>query len=227
VRHRLSPVLAALGLIIPLGLAGAVSPVMLTEQTVLVAGTDGRRAGTRYAAGAVLTLLLITSAAATFGRAISLPSKPHLSATLDLILGAALLLVAALVRRSRRRIDAAPSPTSGEHAPHGTRAAFPFGVVSMATNFTTLALVVPAAKDIAAAGAGFPTRASLVVILVGLASAPAWIPVVIARSAPGVGLRALAGVGAFIARHGRTLTFAALVAAGVFFIGRGIGRLVG
>jgi hypothetical protein len=217
-------VLAALGLIVPLGLAGAVSPVMLTEQTMLVAGTDGRRAGTRYAAGAVLTLLVIASAAAIFGRAISLPSKPHLSATVDLILGAALLLVATLIRRSHRRADRAPAPTAGEHAPHGTRAAFPFGVVSMATNFTTLALVVPAAKDVATASVGILTRAILVLILVGLASAPAWIPVVMAR---GVGLRALAAVGLLIARHGRTLTFAALVVAGLFFLGRGIERLAG
>jgi hypothetical protein len=216
-------VLAALGLIVPLGLAGAVSPMMLTEQTVLVAGTDGRRAGTRYATGAVLTLLVIATATAVFGRAISLPSKPHLSATLDLILGAALLLVATLFGRSRRHLDRA----SGEHAPHATRGALPFGVVSMATNFTTLALVIPAAKDVAVADVGILMRALLVLILVGLASAPAWMPVAIVRAAPGMGRRALAAVGALIARHGRTLTLAALVLAGLFFIGRGIERLVG
>lgn len=219
--------LAALGLILPLGLAGAVSPVMLTEQTVLVAGTDGRRAGTRFAAGAVLTLLVIASAAAIFGRAISLPSKPHLSATLDLILGAALLLIATLFRRSRRRVDRAPAPAADAHAPHETRAALPFGVVSMATNFTTLALVIPAAKDVAAARVGILMRAILLLILVGLASAPAWIPVVLARAAPGVGVRALAAFGALITRHGRSLTLAALVVAGLFFIGRGIERLAG
>ena len=43
---RVRPVLAgARGAVIPLGLGGAVSPVMLTEQTVLLAGPDGGRAG--------------------------------------------------------------------------------------------------------------------------------------------------------------------------------------
>jgi Sap, sulfolipid-1-addressing protein len=215
-------VLAALTLIVPLGLAGAVSPVMLTEQTVLLAGAGGLRAGTRFAAGAVLTLLVVVSATAIFGRAVELPSKPHLSATLDLVLGTALLLVAAVVRRARRR----PKPADG-HTSGRSRAAFPFGVVSMATNFTTLALVVPAAKDVAAADVGIAARAFLVLVLVALASAPAWIPAAIARSAPGPGVRALEAVGGLIARHGRALTAAALVVAGLFFVGRGIERLVG
>ena len=54
--------LAALAVVIPLGLGGAVSPVMLTEQTVLLAGPDGRRAGVRYAAGVVLTTFVIVVA---------------------------------------------------------------------------------------------------------------------------------------------------------------------
>jgi len=215
-------VLAALTLIVPLGLAGAVSPVLLTEQTVLLAGDGGLRAGTRFAAGAVLVLLVVVSATALFGGAISLPSRPHLSATLDLVLGAALLIVATLVRRPRKRPQQA-----GEHSAHRTQAAFPFGVVSMATNFTTLALLLPAAKDVAAAHVGVVARAFLVLVLVGLASAPAWLPVALARSAPGVGLRALDAIGDLIARRGRALTAAALVVAGLFFVARGIVRLLG
>lgn len=214
--------LAALTLIVPLGLAGAVSPVMLTEQTVLLAGAGGLRAGTRFATGAVLTLLVVASATAFFGGAISLPSRPHLSATLDLVLGALLLVVATVVRRSHGR-----PRRDGEQPSHRSRAAFPFGVVSMATNFTTLALVVPAAKDVGAAHVGIVARAFLVVVLVGLASAPAWLPAALARAAPGAGVRILGVIGDFIARRGRTLTAAALLVAGLFFVGRGIERLVG
>jgi hypothetical protein len=90
-------VLATLAVVIPLGLGGAVSPVMLTEQTVLLAGPDGGRAGVRYAAGVVLTTLVIVVAIVLFGRAISLPTKPHLDATLDLVLGLVLVNVAVLV----------------------------------------------------------------------------------------------------------------------------------
>ena len=79
--------LAALAIVIPLGLAGAVSPVMLTEQSVLLANPDGGRAAVRYAAGVVVTALVIVVAFGLFGRAISLPTEPHLDATLDLVLG--------------------------------------------------------------------------------------------------------------------------------------------
>jgi hypothetical protein len=80
-------VLAALAVVIPLGLGGAVSPVMLTEQTVLLAGPDGGRAGVRYAGGVVLTTFVIVVALVLFGRAISLPTEPHLDASLDLVVG--------------------------------------------------------------------------------------------------------------------------------------------
>ena len=79
--------LAALAVIVPLGLGGAVSPVMLTEQSVLLAGPHGGRAGVRYAAGVVLTTFVIVVAIVLFGRAISLPTEPHLDATLDLVVG--------------------------------------------------------------------------------------------------------------------------------------------
>ena len=94
--------LAALAVVIPLGLGGAVSPVMLTEQTVLLAGPAGGRAGVRYAAGVVFTTFVIVVAIVLFGRAISLPTEPHLDATLDLVLGLVLVNLAVLVFVSGR-----------------------------------------------------------------------------------------------------------------------------
>ena len=96
-------VLATLAVIIPLGLGGAVSPVMLTEQTVLLAGPNGPAAGVRYAGGVVLTTSVIVVALERFGRAISLPTEPHLDATLDLVLGLVLVNLAVLVLVSGRR----------------------------------------------------------------------------------------------------------------------------
>jgi threonine/homoserine/homoserine lactone efflux protein len=58
---------------------------------------DGGRAGVRYAAGVVLTTFVIVVAIVLFGRAVSLPTEPHLDATLDLVLGLVLVNVAVLV----------------------------------------------------------------------------------------------------------------------------------
>jgi len=87
---------------------------MLTKQTVLLAGPDGGRAGVRYAAGVVLTTFVIVLAIVVFGRAISLPTEPHLDATLDLVLGLVLVNVAVLVRVSGRRRGGSPSRKGGD-----------------------------------------------------------------------------------------------------------------
>lgn len=214
--------LQVLGVVVPLGLAGAVSPVMLTEQTVLLSRPDGRRAAALYAAGAALTLLIFTSIIVAFGRAITLPKEPHLNATLDLVLGGVLLALAVVLRLRRPR---EPKARAARRELGGS-AALAFGVVSMATNVTTLALVTPAAKEIAASDLGLTGRAVLVVALVALASTPAWSPVALTEVAPGPaerGLRAFAGL---IMRHGRLLTVVCLAAFGALLVLRGIIRLV-
>jgi len=220
-------VLAVLMLIIPLGLGGSVSPVMLTEQTLLLAGPDGRRAGMHYAVGAALTLLLVVLAVVLFGAALSLPSEPRLDACLDLALGAMLVFLAGLgyvwVRlHARVGHDQGPSKQWRRR-----RAAFPFGAFSMATNFTTLALVLPAAKEIASADLGVVGKVVLAFMLVGLASAPAWVPAVLTRVAPRAGQRILDAIGRLITRYGRQAIVALLSFAGIFFVARGLVRLNG
>jgi hypothetical protein len=96
-------VLQVLAFVVPLSLAGAVSPVMLIVQTVILAGPDGKRAGTRHAAGEPLTLLLFVSVLLLFGRAISLPEEPRLDATLDIVIGALLVVFAVAIRWRRPR----------------------------------------------------------------------------------------------------------------------------
>jgi Sap, sulfolipid-1-addressing protein len=199
---------------------------------VLLAGPDGGSAGVRYAAGVVLTTLVIVVAIERFGRAISLPTEPHLDATLDVVLGLVLVNVAVLVLVSgRRRRSGSPSPKGDEDrdasASGQVRAAFAFGVFAMATNFTTLALIAPAAKEISRTDVEIAAEAVLVLVLVGLVCMPAWVPVALTRVAPGPSQRGLAAVRDQIARRGRGFTLGLLSAAGLFFIGRGLIRLLG
>jgi hypothetical protein len=224
-------VLAALAVVIPLGLGGAVSPVMFTEQAVLLAGPNGARAGARYAAGVVSTTFVIVVAIVLFGRAISLPTEPHLDATLDLVVGLVLVNVAVVVFVSGRRRSGSPSRQDGDHrgagGSHQARGAFAFGVFAMATNFTTLALVAPAAKEIARTEVEIAAGAVLVLVLVGLVTMPAWVPLALTRLAPGPSRSALAVAREQLARRGRGFAVGLLSAAGLFFIGRGLIRLLG
>jgi hypothetical protein len=224
-------VLAALAVVVPLGLGGAVSPVMLTEQTVLLAGPDGGSAGLRYAAGVVLTTFVIVVAIVLFGRAISLPTEPHLDASLDLVVAVVLIFVAVLVLVLGRRRSGPPSHKGSDDPPASdsrrARAAFPFGVFSMATNFTTLALIAAAAKEISRTDAEVAAATVLVLVLVGLVTTPAWVPVALTRVAPGPSQRGLAALREQIACRGRGFTVGLLSAAGLFFIGRGLTRMLG
>lgn len=208
--------------LVPLGLAAAVSPVMLTEQTVLLAGPDGRRAALLYAAGTATFLMLVVVAVLLMGRSLSLPTEPHLDATLDLVVGGALLALALVVRlvrprdrHSARRHDRRLSPA----------AAFGFGTFSMGTNITTLALVVPAAKEVASSHAPSWGRLVAAVLLVALACLPAWGPVALVSSAPATAGRLLDRVEDLLHRHGRLLVVLLLAAGGTFLVGRGVMRL--
>jgi hypothetical protein len=107
----------------------------------------------------------------------------------------------------------------------GPGAALALGAVSMATNVTTLALVIPAAKEIAASELGFASRGVLVLALVGLASSPAWSPVVLTEVAPGPAERGLRTVAGLIVRRGRLLTVLCLATFGALLVLRGIIRL--
>ena len=213
---------SVLALIVPLGFASALSPMMLTEQTVLLSGHDGRRAASRYALGTALVVAVYASALVTWGHAISLPKRPTLSASMDIVAGALLVALALFIHRRRtERPHAEPA-----HREMRSSSAFGFGVFSMATNFTTLAILVPAAKDIAAASLFVVWKFVLVGVLVVLATMPAWVPVATMRIAPGPAERALTAVGTFISRHGRTLVATLVAVVGIVLAARGVHHVV-
>jgi len=215
-------VLHLLLVLVPLGLAASVSPVMLTEQTVLLAVPGRRRAGLLYAAGAATVLVLLVAAVLVMGRSLSLPTAPHLDATLDLVVGGALVALALAVYLVPAR-ERQPSRRGARQL--GPVAALGFGVFSMGTNVTTLALVVPAAKEIAAAPVPMWGRLLAAALLVALACLPAWGPVVLVAAAPRAAGRFLHRVEDLLHRHGRLLAVLLVGGAGLFLVGRGVIRL--
>jgi threonine/homoserine/homoserine lactone efflux protein len=220
-------VLPVLLLILPFGFASALSPVMLTEQTVLLSSEGGRRAGRRYAAGAFLVALLYVSVLVLFGQVISLPQEPKLDSTLDIALGAFLVVVALLIHRGRSRASQEKAEPKKSHRSFGPNRAFGFGVFSMATNFTTLALLVPGSKLIAAGNLLLPERALLVLVLAGLAATPAWLPVALTEAVPGPARRGLDWMGSMISNHGRQVIVGLVGGLGLLLILRGVSHAAG
>jgi hypothetical protein len=219
---------SALVIAVPLGLAAAVSPVMLAEQMVLVAQPNGRRAATAYALGTATVLVALTGMLLVLGRSVSLPRAPRLDTALDLVLGGLLLALAWWLGRRGRRAGAAATPMRPRRqAAMRPVEAFGFGLVSMATNFTSLPIVLVADKDIAASSSPWPIKALAVLVLVVLATAPAWAPVLAAALPGRRSQAALEAVAAFTAREGRQLGTAALALIGTVLVLRGALHVVG
>jgi hypothetical protein len=88
---------------------------MLSEQTVLMAGPGGRRAGLAYAAGTATVLVVLAGVVLAVGSRLALPSAPHLDAGLDMAVGAILL-----ASTFSRRQQPPPPPRSFAVGERGT-----------------------------------------------------------------------------------------------------------
>lgn len=208
----------------PLGLSAAVSPVMLSEQVVIVGGQRGRRTGSLFALGTVLVLVVVVVLVSLVGRSLRLPEAPHLDATADIVLGVVLLASALVLARVRRQPPDRGQPKVRSSMSPST--ALGFGLFSMATNVTTLTLVVVAVKDVTATDPTAGAAVLALTMLVALAAMPAWTPVLLA-CLPGRSTDVLTSLSDQVSRHGRQLAVATLLVVGAFLVVRGIVRLAG
>lgn len=215
-------------LMLPFALAGAVSPMVLTEQTVLLTTAGGRRTASIYVVGAVLVLTVYVSLLLLFGNLISFPAHESFSASVDLGLGIALLLFASFLRH-RGKVKAARRVEKKEKKEAriavGPVQAFGFGLLGMATNVTTLAALVPAAKIISDGDLALTDNAVLGLIVVVIASIPAWVPVVLTLIAPGPADRFLEALGDFFHRRGRLILVLIFGLLGIYLIVAGLLKL--
>lgn len=208
--------------LLPLALAAAVSPVMLTEQAVILSAPDGRRPAWLYAAGTAAVLSALVGVVVTAGQSLSLPQAPRLDASLDLVVGLVLLALALVLWGWKRDRPARAKPPRDEMS---LSRAFGFGAVSMATNVTSLALVVPAAKEIASSDLALGWCVVAAALLVAVVCLPAWAPVAATALAPAVAERLLTRLHDLIDQHGRALVVLLVAGAGTFLVLRGVVRL--
>lgn len=215
--------LELLRVVVPIGLSAAVSPVVLSEQAAVVGGPRGRRTGLLFTLGTVVVLVLVAVGGWFLGQSLQLPALPDLDARADVAFGVVLLLLAVVLAAYRpRHREAGPRP----RGPMSPAVALGFGVFSMATNFTTLPLVLVAVKDVTAADQSGAGSAFALGLLVVLASAPAWLPLLLA-AVPGRGLAVLTALSDVVSRHGRQVASALLLLVGAWLVVRGVVHLVG
>jgi hypothetical protein len=217
-------VLELLARLLPLMLAAAANPVVITMVVLLLTAPDRPllRAWSFLAGfalvlvvGGVLFLTIFHNNRDTFG------PGGGLYAWIDIGFGVVMGFTAALTLRRRAGGDEATRIVSRV----GPLACVGLGAVLMATNTSAIAAYVPLLHEIS--NSGLPRADHWVALAISdlVILAPIAAPALIRVAAPQRAGAALAAIRAFLDRHGAQIASAVFAALGIYLVIRGIGRL--
>lgn len=219
--------------ILPLAIGAAISPVVLTLVLLTLSGRVhplGR--GVAMAIGVVSPLVVAGIAGLFFFRnAVRVAQSGHtpgrVSALIDLAFAVILLgLLIRTVVKKPKRDGASPESdeTSVDESDEGVRPFrfAVFGTVLMLTNFTTIALFVPAVKVIAISHDPILTQLVALAVLILITSVTATIPVTFYAVAPTAASRVLTPIGDAAKKYNRTITIVLLIVFTAYLAYKGI-----
>ena len=205
--------------IAPITVLAAISPVIFLNAST-VATNNGFGGGLRFALGNLVVLAALGTASMGLlgASAAGLAARELASRDVDLVLAVLLLAYGAYLANKAR---SAPHPSVAAELPAGdpvpTRGQFPFGVLSMATNFTTLPLYVSVAERLGAAGQPIVARVALLVAVTGVVLTPAWLPLALLRLSPDL-VRVSPHRRAWVAAGTQIATIVACLIGGTFLL---------
>ena len=203
-----------------LAIGAAVSPIPLTVSILLLSQPDrGRAKALAFAAGQVLALAILSVIFAVVLRKTLGSSHPHAkhSSTLDVVLGAILLLAAA------RKLLTKPKPK--KEKPKKERsliAEFAFGAGLMAVNVETLALVVASVKALVSSKTGIGEEAVVLLAIVLIVTVSATIPPLITFVIPKKSDQALKWLNEQTTKHQRGIAGGFLIFFGAYLVYKGL-----
>jgi hypothetical protein len=217
---------------LPLAVGAAVSPLVLAISVALLSGrTRPMARAAAFGAGAAVPIVIVAGA----GMVVRLPSVGEwigaledgpltASAGIDIAAGIVLMLVGGrlVIRRptaTERRAAGLGSPGRPEASPLRF---FLGGLGIMLTNVSTLALFVPASKDVAIAPVSLFAQVVVLFLLAAIVLIPVWVPIAAYALAPGSAARILGRAAMAVREHAREVTAAVVVALGVYLVVRGI-----
>ncbi|MFM9126102.1 MAG: GAP family protein [Solirubrobacterales bacterium] len=191
--------------ILPLALAGAISPTVLAVVLVVLSGKeDPKLRGLAFLAGTT-TVVVAISLLVVFVLGAAVPdsqkgSNSDLSGYVDLGFAVLLLALAGLTfaRRNHHREkhhDSARQP--GARLPRF----YALGLLIMIFNFTTLAVFLPALKEIAIDKVSDADRLTALIVVDVIVLTPAWLPVLLYLISPRMARKVLNPLNDFLTRH--------------------------
>lgn len=190
--------------ILPLALAGAISPTVLALGLVVLSSPNSPKArGLAFLAG-VTTITVAISLLVVFAFGSAVPqsekgSNSHLAAYIDLGFAVLLLLIAlaTFLSRNRTRKEKKKERDGGRHLFDY----YAVGAAVMLGNFTTLAVFLPALKDIAIYKVSEVDRIVAMAIVDLIVLIPAWLPLVLYLISPSVARKVLDPLNDFLQRN--------------------------
>lgn len=212
-----------LGLIAPLAVGAALSPTILGVIVLVLGSPHGRARAAVFLAGNVLVVGALGTAILVLCRhAAASGTKGQVSAAsagVDVALGVILLLLAvrAVLHHGgdrTRHPSPHPEPRLGRY--------LGYGVAMMLVNISTLALFIPAVKDVAVAKVGLGNEVLTLGGLVVVVTVTAWGPLLLSLVAPATADRVLAAISGFVGRHGSAIAAAVLAVFGTYLLVKGL-----
>ncbi len=211
---------------LPLALGAAVSPIVLAITVAMLTGEGRGPRALAFLAGAAVPLVVIASAILIFGSRLSFRLPAGVLGPLDLLFAGLLLFIG--VRALWRQLRGAPAGRPGSHDEHRNVAparAFAIGLGSMATNFTSLILFLPAMKEVAAASLPLDLRTIVAALVVAIVLSTIWLPLALSVVAPRLVDAMLKDVAAFFEKNQRGVTILLGLGFGAYLLVRGLGEL--
>ena len=207
-----------LGEVVPLAAGAAISPVVFLVQLTTLTGSRPISRGTALFLGAAVVLIVLSTIGVLLGST-SFSTNDTLKAWLNIVLGA--LLIAVGLRALLK--PPGPKPVAPEaEKPTSVGRSFVTGAAAMGTNVTSFALYIPALALIAGSGLPLGQRglAGLIILLIALAVA--WVPLLLAAAVPAASSRLLPALGNWMTANDRWVQVILGLGFGIWLLIKGI-----
>ena len=210
--------------VVPLALGAAVSPTILAFSVLVLSGDHGRARMVVFTIMNVLVLIAIGVAGLMIFKHAAGSGPPGqqkaAAAAIDTVLGLILIVFGCRNALRHPTADNAAAKDSDSAAHLGRYALL--GVAMMLSNFTTLALFLPADKEIAISKLPLSDHLVALAVLIVFATVTAWIPLLAVTLVPGPAGRALAAVNRFVHRYRRQISVVVCFGFGIYLLSKGL-----
>lgn len=192
--------------VLPLALGAAISPTLLTIEVLILSGArDQKPRAWAFAAGCAAVLIGYIVVLATLAKGLQLQSTDQSAPESAVKLVCAVLLAFLGVRALRREPSGRPSRVQRTLADAKPRLYFVAGMAGMATNASSLVLIVPAVHMTMNADLSTDQLAVVLGMLFVIVLIPVWLPVTLVTIAGRRGDAVIQRLNGFTTAHSREI----------------------